>query len=455
MNQPANQLRFVENRDQLGSGVQYFVEGIHQFGSSLLINGWLIDPENQVRSIIIKKPAGKVFSVMQNGWVRFLRPDILQAFPSATKPTDLNGFAFITKEIPEAYDATKMNVIIVLKNNIAYSEFIDVKEINSPEAIVMQAFSVIPEPPIAIQHCEKLYIPAIDEAVSLKKSPRLLFKESFGVTLKKPDLTIIVPVYGGLNLMRFQICNLATYVGNNIEIIFALDDPRLLNDAVAMSTKLHLLFGLNFLLVCPDANLGFAGINNFATEYANSRNLLFLNSDCFPVDPGWDGKVIKAIDDGEFAILGSRLQYMDSTIQHDGISFVTKYELPGFHLNDHPNKSMPSNLIKDDHEKQRPVAVTAAFMAVKKAVFEELGKFDTSYLRGDFEDTDLCLNALKRDMKIGILRNIKIYHLERMSQDHGVDHQLRQKYTLANSARQGLKWRNFIDSQLPVIGKVL
>jgi len=455
MNQPANQIRYVENRDQLGSGVQYFVEGVHQFGGSFLVNGWLIDPDNQVRSIIIKKPAGKVFAVLQNGWVRFARPDILTAFPDATKSGDLNGFAFITKDIPDAYDATKINLIIILKNNVAYSEFIDVVEINSADAVVLKAFSVIPEPPIMIQHCEKLYIPAIDESIKLKKPPRLLFKEIFGLLPKKPDMTIIVPIYGGLNLMRFQICNLATYIGSNVEVIFALDDPRLLNEAVAMGTKLHQLFNLNFMLLCPDVNLGFAGINNFAVDYSNSRNLLFLNSDCFPVEAAWDQKVIKAIDTDEYAVLGARLQYMDDTIQHDGISFVTKYELPGFHLNDHPNKSMPSTLIKDDHDQQLPVAVTAAFMVIKKNIFEELGKFDTSYLRGDFEDTDLCLNALKRGMKIGILRNLKIYHLERMSQDHGLDQQLRQKYTLSNSARQGIKWRNFIDTVLPTIGKVV
>jgi GT2 family glycosyltransferase len=167
----------------------------------------------------------------------------------------------------------------------------------------------------------------------------------------------------------------------------------------------------------------------------------------------WDDRVIAALDKNDYAIIGSRLLYMDDTIQHDGIAFFKKADLPGFILNDHPNKSLPSKIIKNQ-EKEISTTVTAAFMGMRKDVFDELGGFDEGYIRGDFEDTDLCLKALQRGLKIGIIRDLKIFHIERMSQGIGLESFKRHKLTLTNSVRQSTKWADLINSKLPTIGQV-
>ena len=453
MSETASQLKYVGSKDQIGSGINYHIEGVRQFGNAFLVNGWLIDPNNQCRSIIIKKPAGKVFSVAQEKWVRFYREDVVQAFPGQTRKGEQNGFAFITSDIPDPADTTKLNIIVISKGNVAFSEFVDISEIRSFNEVINQSLDLIVGSPVLKEHCEKFFLPMINSASALRKKPALLAKEDFGPKVTKPDLTIIVPIYGGINLMQFQIANLATYIKSNVEVIFAVDDPSIMKAAMSLGERLSNLFNIGLTVLGPDYNLGFAGINNFASDYAHSRNLLFLNSDCFPVQANWDERLIKALDKNEYSIIGSRLLYMDDTIQHDGIAFFKKADLPGFILNDHPNKSLPSKLIKNQ-DKETSTCVTAAFMGMRKDVFDELGKFDEGYIRGDFEDTDLCLKALQRDLKIGIIRDLKIFHIERMSQGIGLEVFKRHKLTLTNSVRQSSKWLDLIVSKLPTIGLV-
>jgi GT2 family glycosyltransferase len=453
MSESTSQLKYVSSKDQIGSGINYHIEGVRQFGNAFLVNGWLLDPNNQCRSIIIKKPAGKVFSVAQEKWVRFYREDVVLAFPGQAKKSDLNGFAFITSDIPDPADTTKLNIIVISKNNVAFSEFVDISELTTFNEAINQSLDLVVGSPVLKEHCEKFFLPLVNSAIVLRKKPGLLAKEDFGPAVTKPDLSVIIPIYGGINLMQFQMANLAVYLKRNVELIFAIDDPTIIKAAMSLGERLSNLFNIGITVLGPDYNLGFAGINNFASNYANSRNLLFLNSDCFPVQLKWDDRVIAALDKNDYAIIGSRLLYMDDTIQHDGIAFFKKADLPGFILNDHPNKSLPSKIIKNQ-EKEISTTVTAAFMGMRKDVFDELGGFDEGYIRGDFEDTDLCLKALQRGLKIGIIRDLKIFHIERMSQGIGLESFKRHKLTLTNSVRQSTKWADLINSKLPTIGQV-
>ncbi len=447
-------LEFVKSKDELGTRVRYNIESVKRIGDAFLINGWLVDPDNQCRSILVRKPAGKRVAVAQLNWVRFERKDVAEAFAELSRPGDLHGFAFVTKEFPDPDDAIKLNINFLTKSGKAFGEFVDVQEVNSFEEAVNQGFGVITAPPISKEICEKLFSAIVESAISLRKSPGVLSVNQFGPAVVKPDLSIVIPIYGGLDLMQYQIANLSNYADEKNEIIFAIDDPNLVNGALRLAQRLSTLMSLSIKVVAPDRNLGFSGINNFAVDYCDSRNILFLNSDCFPVQVGWQNKVIKALDDEKYAILGARLLFMDETIQHDGIEFETKLDLPGYILNGHPNKSLPGKIIKPNSTKEHSVCVTAAFMAVRKEVFNQLGRFDEGYIRGDFEDSDFCLKAIDAGYKIGIIRDQEIFHLERLSQKDGIDSFLRTKITLTNSVRQSTKWAELLTKKLPLIESI-
>lgn len=452
MSESTPKVNLVKSREEIYPRLRYNIESVSRIGNSFLINGWMVDPDNQCGALLVRKPAGKKAVVAQNGWIRFPRNDVKNAFPDLTQGKDLPyGFAFLAHGFADAEDATKLNLTTLGKNSRAFSELADVREIDSFTTAISTGFSLVNSVVPTKQLCDRFLQPLVNSSLPLRTKPNMFASESFGNVPHNPRLSIIIPIYGGLELMQYQIGNLAVVGHKDIEIVFAIDDPNLVLGALRLAKRQSMLQGLGIKIVAPDRNLGFAGINNFAAAYCTSPNLLFLNSDCFPVSSTWYRKLTDVLESDRFGLIGARLQFADGSLQHDGMAFERRPEFPGFVLNTHPYKNMPADLICTRPENEISSCVTAAFLAVKKDSFWELGGFDEGYVRGDFEDSDLCLQAISRGMNIGIIRDQKIFHLERQSQNSGINNMEAMRITLTNSARQTNKWQEMLDADLPKI----
>ena len=57
-----------------------------------------------------------------------------------------------------------------------------------------------------------------------------------------------------------------------------------------------------------------------------------------------------------------------------------------------------------------------------RALFDELGGFDESYVIGDYEDSDLCLKVRRAGFGIVYAPSVALYHLERQSISRSVDY---------------------------------
>ena len=60
-------------------------------------------------------------------------------------------------------------------------------------------------------------------------------------------------------------------------------------------------------------------------------------------------------------------------------------------------------------------AVTGALLMIKKDLFLKIGQFDRAFIKGDFEDADLCLKARMNGGSIGLYKTDGLFHLERQS----------------------------------------
>lgn len=448
-------IQIVRSREELGPRIRYNIESVRRIDKTFLVNGWLVDPDQQVIALVLNKPAGKKTVVAQTRWVRFVRRDVRDAFPQLVSPNQApEGFAFTANDFSDPGDVSMMSLTLVTRSGMAFVEHIPVREESLYKDAIAYGLGVTAGAPVSKQMCDLLYQPVVEAAMGLRKAPSVIVDTAIGAQPTKPGLSVIIPIYGGLDLIQYQMGNLAAVGAVDLEIIFAIDDPNLVNGALQLVERLHALLGLGVRVLAPDSNLGFAGINNFAAKHARADQLLFLNSDCFPVSAGWADRLRAALSVKPVGIVGARLVYADQTIQHDGMAFERKAEFPGFVVNAHPNKSMPAALVNSDPEKESSTCVTAAFMGLRRSVFEELEGFDEGYYRGDFEDSDLCLKAIERKLKVGIIRDQTIYHLERLSQGHGVDGGTAQKITLTNAARHASKWGDLLEDKLPLIASL-
>jgi GT2 family glycosyltransferase len=159
----------------------------------------------------------------------------------------------------------------------------------------------------------------------------------------------------------------------------------------------------------------YSRLNNRAAAQARGDLLVFLNNDTEIDDPGWLTEMISHAVQPEVGAVGARLWYPDGTLQHGGVVLglggVAGHAFP--HIpRGHPGYFNRAML------QQNCSAVTGACMALRKAVFEELGGFDEVNLGVTFNDIDFCLRLAERGYRVVWTPYANLIHHESASRGH-------------------------------------
>ena len=117
---------------------------------------------------------------------------------------------------------------------------------------------------------------------------------------------------------------------------------------------------------------------------------MFLNNDIEIVRSGWLREMVSHAIRPDVGCVGAKLLYPDRRIQHAG---VVLHEGP---LAMHAFRLLDANDLGYDAQLagvRSYLAVTAACLAVRAAVFREVGGFDEVGLQIAYNDIDLCLKV--------------------------------------------------------------
>lgn len=241
---------------------------------------------------------------------------------------------------------------------------------------------------------------------------------SFGSLCQSPRCSIIIPLYRRFDFMLNQMIEFArdSWLKDNCEIIYIIDDPNLVGPVKSIAEKLFATHGVPLRVVWAGQNRGFSGANNVGASLAAAPYLLLMNSDVIPTAPGWLEHMLAALIANErVGVLGARLHFPNGSIQHDGIAFRWTPDW-GAYLNKHPSAGLCAALADVNQPVARP-AVTAACMLVSVLDYASIGGLNETFLIGDFEDTDLCLRVRTLLGKsVACLQTVEgLIHLERQS----------------------------------------
>ncbi|MBR9911225.1 MAG: glycosyltransferase family 2 protein [Gammaproteobacteria bacterium] len=265
--------------------------------------------------------------------------------------------------------------------------------------------------------------------------------QQYGKRPESPKTSVIIPIYGRYDFIQHQLLHFSSDKDfANTEIIYVLDDPSKAREFFIACNGAFQTFGQAFTTVYCGRNLGYAGANNLGVEQARGEFVLLLNSDIIPREKGWLSKMLaKFTTLDAVGILGGKLVYEDNSIQHMGMRFQEDSFYPGVWMNYHPYKGFPESLAPA-FTSQEVESVTGACMLMKTEVYRQVGGFDTHYLLGDFEDSDLCMKVRQQGLKIYADGENCLYHLERQSQNLVDAGDWKFKLTLMNGMRQKKKW---------------
>ncbi len=234
-----------------------------------------------------------------------------------------------------------------------------------------------------------------------------LFRVVYPLPAQKPLVSVIIPTRDKLSLLRPCIEGLLQRTEYRpIEIVVVnnrSEEPetlRYLSDLAARPEARVLDF---------DADFNWGAINNAGVKASRGEIALLLNNDTDVTHADWLTELSAQAMRPEVGVVGAKLLYQNQTVQHAGL--VLGPDGHAFHRFRHVSGNEPG--YDDALATVRTVtAVTGACLAIRRAVFDEIGGIEERNLAVTWSDVDLCLRARSRGYRVIVTPFARLLHLE-------------------------------------------
>lgn len=380
----------------------------------LVLIGWLVDPTHAVAAWRVR--SGHLCSEdLSTRILPVLRHDVVEALATQHEVSDpFCGLLAYASNCAVPDQPVYLEIELV-DGSIGY------KAVPNPAKRGMPAIHRLLEgytltPDILDRVFDDIIGPAIGGLNKARlEAPRLQGEIAFGPVNPAPRCSLIIPLYGRVDFLQFQMALFSQRDMSDYEFIYVLDDPPRKAELLALAETVWARFGIPFRIVMLKANLGYAPANNVGLAQARGAYTCYLNSDVMPDEPDWlDLMIADLEDDPTIGVVGALLLFEDGTIQHQGMSFERLTAYAGWPFPCHPGKGRRPRARPPPIE--RVEAVTGACMVLRTELAHELGGFDEIYAIGDFEDSDLCMKIRRKGLDCVVDHRARLWHLERQSQ---------------------------------------
>jgi glycosyltransferase involved in cell wall biosynthesis len=229
------------------------------------------------------------------------------------------------------------------------------------------------------------------------------YKVNWPVPTEEPLVSIIIPTKNGQALVQQcidSIFALTTYKNHEILLVDNQSDEKSAIDyfqQLALSKKITLIH-YNHVF-------NYSAINNFAVSKAKGDVIVLMNNDIEILSPNWLTEMVSQVSRLEIGCVGAKLYYPKKgssedngkseagTIQHAGV--ITGIGGVAGHAHKYfPNDH--SGYFKRLKIVQNFSAVSAACLAVRKNVFEQVNGLNETDLTIALNDVDFCLKVQRQ-----------------------------------------------------------
>lgn len=413
---------------------------------------------------VVAQPGWKIWLIDSQGHsenldnaIRYQRQDIVELFRNQFGQHTVDaGFVMQWPYSLEIEDTIKLIAIHPEKNEAFEILQLGPEEVpNDPEGYARWAFTV-PTPAEKFNERLNQWEGALIECLlaerkawfdAHQRAPNI---QTLGAPPADPTLSLIIPLYSRWDFMEHQLLAFSqdSDLLETTEVIYVVDDPRILTAISNEVENLHRLYNVPFKVVWGHRNRGFSGANNLGVSVSRGCQVLLLNSDAFPTSPGWTNQLSSLLDDNpQYGLLGARLLNPEGGLQHAGMAFFYSESWKVW-LNKHPLAGLAPELddVPEGAEIVDKPAVTGACVIMQRSLYDQLGGLDEGYLIGDFEDSDLCLKVLSEGYQLGYVPGVSLVHLERQSFSSLGDTSFRTLVVRFNAWRHTKRWGEQIQS---------
>lgn len=249
---------------------------------------------------------------------------------------------------------------------------------------------------------------------------------------ENPTVSIVIPVYNQFEYTYHCVeAILKNSGGITYEILIGNDC------STDLTTQIDsVLPGVR--CITNEKNLRFVLNCNNAAKYAKGKYLLFLNNDT-QVQVNWLEPLVTLIESADdIGMVGSKLIYPDGLLQEAG--GILWRDGSAWNFGNRQNPSLPEyNYVKEvDY-------ISGASIMLSRALWEEIGGFDETFVPAYCDDSDLAFTVRKKGYRVLYQPKSVVVHFEGVS--NGTDTASGQKqYQIVNSQKFYQKWKEVLAS---------
>jgi GT2 family glycosyltransferase len=247
-------------------------------------------------------------------------------------------------------------------------------------------------------------------AYPVRTPPRIPLPQGEGESFHHPLVSIIIPTRDHAALLARcvdGILHRTDYAP--IEVLILDNDSRERRTAWLLT---RLAADPRVRILSHPGPFNWSALNNAAVRQARGEIVVLLNNDTEVINPGWLREMVALAQRPDIGIVGARLLYPDGTLQHAGISIgpggVAAHLCRGAARDDPGHGGMLRHT-------RSVAAVTGACMALRRAVFNALGGFETEHLAVTHNDIDLCLRVRAGGWRVVCTPRAELYHRDASS----------------------------------------
>lgn len=187
----------------------------------------------------------------------------------------------------------------------------------------------------------------------------------------------------------------------------------------------------------------YSDMNNYAVGQARGSILCFVNNDIKLLTKNGLAAMLQYAQQSSTGAVGIKLYYPNMTIQHVGVCLGLG-GIAGHLLRNTPKDDSRFELYT--HHTRQVSAVTAAFLMLRRNVFEAVDGFDAQNLAVAYNDVDLCLKIEKLGLNNIFVPYVEAIHYESASRPSDFSKQQSKRYIAEGSFFQQ-KWQATIDAE--------
>lgn len=237
------------------------------------------------------------------------------------------------------------------------------------------------------------------------------YEANYALPAELPLVSIIIPTRNGLNLLKQCIDSIFTKTTYSNYELLIVDNGS--NEAETLS-YLNVLSsspqnGKTVLVMRDDSPFNYSRLNNQAAQQANGDVLVLLNNDIEVISPDWLSHMVSHALRPGIGAVGAKLYYPDGTLQHAGVTLGVGGVAA------HAHRLAPKGHFGYFGRAvltQSFSAVTAACLAIRKNIYQQVGGLNEVELAVGYNDVDFCLRVREAGYRNIYTPLAELYHHE-------------------------------------------